>query len=86
MDRADALAQDLMSHGVRTGERVLLWGPNSAQWVAAFFGCLLRGVIVVPIDHASTAEFAWRVHRQVGAGLIVCSREHWQASIPAMVL
>src|SRR5215469_10853580 len=85
-ETAFRFARELEGRGLGKGDRVLLWGPNSAQWVSAFFGCLLRGVIVVPIDHASTTEFALRVHQQVGAGLMVCSREHWQASIPAIVL
>jgi len=33
-------ASELKERGVRTGDRVLLWGPNSAEWTAAFWGCL----------------------------------------------
>ena len=36
----------------------MLWGENSAEWIGVFFGCLLRGVIVVPLDAAGTPEFA----------------------------
>src|SRR5882724_4776968 len=45
-------ARELHKRGIGKGERVLLWGPNSAEWVAAFFGCALRGAVVVPIDDA----------------------------------
>ena len=34
--------------------------------MAAFFGCALRGVIVVPIDEAGAADFAQRVYRASG--------------------
>ena len=27
-------------------------GRESAEWVAAFYGCMLRGVIAVPLDHS----------------------------------
>jgi long-chain acyl-CoA synthetase len=54
-------ALQLKEHGVRTGDCVLLWGPNSAEWVAAFWGCLLRGAVVVPLDDSSTLDFASRV-------------------------
>ena len=39
-----------MSLSITPGDRVILWGENSAAWIAVFFGCLLRGVLVVPLD------------------------------------
>jgi long-chain acyl-CoA synthetase len=61
----------LEQRGLRTGDRVLLWGANSAEWVAAFFGCILRGVIVVPLDAAGTAGFAHRVVRETAPAMAV---------------
>ena len=61
----------LQQQGIGPGERVLLWGANSAAWVAAFFGCVLRGVIVVPLDAAGSSEFASRVIAEVAPLLIV---------------
>ena len=42
--------------GLRPGDRVLLWGNNSVEWVAAFFGCILRGIVAVPLDAAGSLE------------------------------
>ena len=64
-------ARELERRGLQKGERVLLWGENSAEWVAAFFGCLARGVIVVPLDVESAPEFVRRVQEQVGARLLL---------------
>jgi long-chain acyl-CoA synthetase len=72
---AVACSLELKQRGVRTGDRVLLWGPNGADWVAAFWGCLLRGAIAVPMDDGATPEFAGRVARDVAAKLIFQSRE-----------
>jgi len=69
------LVHDLKQSGVRTGDRVLLWGPNSAEWMAAFWGCLLRGVVVVPIDDGATPDFAARVARETSAKLAIVSAE-----------
>jgi long-chain acyl-CoA synthetase len=69
-------ARELEARGIDKGERVLIWGPNCAQWVAAFFACALRGVVVVPMDRAASSDFALRVTQQVSAKLILCSREH----------
>jgi long-chain acyl-CoA synthetase len=67
-------ALDLKGRGVRTGDRVILWGPNSAEWMAAFWGCLLRGAVAVPLDDGATAEFAARVARETSASLIIGER------------
>ncbi|MGH9505143.1 MAG: AMP-binding protein [Terriglobales bacterium] len=85
-ETAFQFARELEQRGIGKGERLLLWGPNSAEWVAAFFGSALRGVIIVPLDDAGTAAFALRVHQQVEGKLLVCSREHALPSIPMIVL
>jgi len=63
----------LEARGIGKGDKVLLWGENCAEWVEVFFGCLLRGVIVVPIDQIATSDFAARVSQQVDAKLCVGS-------------
>src|SRR5438034_4035841 len=79
-------ARELANRGIVKGERVLIWGPNSAEWVAAFFGCALRRVIVVPMDDAAAPEFALRVAQKVSTKLLVCSREHAQNGLPTLLL
>jgi long-chain acyl-CoA synthetase len=72
---ACGFAIDLKDRGIRAGDRVLLWGPNSAEWMAAFWGCLLRGAVAVPMDNGATPEFAARVARETSVRLIVASRD-----------
>ncbi len=76
IEMATGFAGKLEARGIAKGDRVMLWGENSAEWVAVFFGCVLRGVIVVPMDNGSSADFAMRVFRQVEAKLLVGSRRH----------
>ncbi len=87
-DTAFACALELKKRGMRTGDRVLLWGPNSAEWTAAFWGCLLRGAVAVPMDDGATQDFAGRVARDSGVELIYCSREKatLDPAIPRLVL
>jgi len=66
-----AIARQLGQRGVGRGDRVLLIAENSPEWVAAFFGCLLRGAIVVPLDIEGGLEFAGRVQAQVEAKLML---------------
>src|ERR1051325_9396197 len=64
-------ARWLESADVMKGDRVLVWAENSPEWVAVFFGCLLRGAIVVPLDAQSAPDFVARVERQVTAKLLL---------------
>lgn len=68
---AGRFAAELERLRIPAGERVVLWGENSADWMGAFFGCLLRGVIVVPLDATGSTAFAQRVVDDVLPKLIV---------------
>src|SRR3984957_6465881 len=76
LEMALGFARELESRGIAKGDRVMLWGQNTAEWVAAFFGCALRGVIVVPMDDNSAVDFAMRVLQQVSGKLLVISQRH----------
>jgi long-chain acyl-CoA synthetase len=82
---------------IAPGERVLLWAENGAEWIAVFFGCMLRGVLAVPLDAYGTAEFAALVCADVKPRLCVgdelllrqlpdewlaLSFEDWQDALP----
>ena len=68
---AGRFAALLERRGIGAGERVLLWADNSAEWMGAFYGCMLRGVLAVPLDPGGTAEFAARVAADVKPKLAV---------------
>ena len=87
-DAAREFAGALAARGIAKGDRVLLWGDNCAEWVAAFFGCVLRGAVVVPIDRAGAPEFATRVAKAAQAKLAVVSSglPELDARIPALNL
>jgi long-chain acyl-CoA synthetase len=68
---AGRFATLLAQKDVGPGDRVVLWGENSAEWIGAFHGCLLRGVLVVPLDAYGSADFAARVTADVKPKLAV---------------
>ena len=68
---AGRFAALLAQRNIGPGDRVLLWAENSAEWIAAFHGCMLRGVLAVPLDASGTAEFARRVAADVTPKLAV---------------
>jgi long-chain acyl-CoA synthetase len=68
---AGRFAALLEARGIGQGDRVLVWAENSAEWIAAFHGCMLRGVLAVPLDANGTPEFAARVAADVSPRLAV---------------
>jgi long-chain acyl-CoA synthetase len=64
-------ASRLRETGIGKGDKVLLWGENRPEWIAAFWGCLLTGAIVVPLDYRATPELLRSVHRVAQARLLV---------------
>ncbi len=83
LEMAFRFCRELEARGIGKGERVMLWGENCAEWVAAFFGCALGGVVVVPMDNGASVDFAARVAGQVEAKLWVCSWRHAQQTLEA---
>ncbi len=82
-------ARELDARGIAKGERVLFWGENSPEWVAAFFGCMARGVVAVPLDRQSAPAFVARVQAQVNARLLLHGEEappDFGAPLPRLAL
>ncbi|MGH8011236.1 MAG: AMP-binding protein, partial [Candidatus Binataceae bacterium] len=50
-DSAHRAGLHLRTRGVKPGDRVLLIGENSPDWVQAYFAILYAGAIAVPLDH-----------------------------------
>ena len=68
---ARGFAARLAAAGVVKGDKVVFWGENRPEWIACYWGCLISGVIVVPIDYRSAAEFVERVRHTVGARVML---------------
>ena len=71
---AKRFAAELASRGIAKGDRVLLWGENSGEWVAAFLGCMFAGAVAVPMDVTADAGFAGRVAGHAGVRLAAVGR------------
>src|SRR5918999_4325972 len=70
-DRAQAFAAALHAAGIVKGQHVVIWSENRPEWIMALWGCLLRGVVLVPIDYRASAEFLWKVAAIVQARVIL---------------
>jgi long-chain acyl-CoA synthetase len=77
-------ARELETRGIDKGDRVLFWGQNRPEWIACFYGCLLRGVVVVPLDLKSAPDFVARVQQQVSAKLLLSDEPQPQLNVPRL--
>ena len=68
---ARAFAARLREAGIAKGQSVAVWSENRPEWIVALWGCLLEGVILVPIDYRASAAFLARVAEIVSARAIL---------------
>ncbi len=66
-----AFAERLRRESIGKGDKVLIWSESRPEWIAAFWGCLLNGSIVVPIDYRSSAEVMCNTQQMVRARLVL---------------
>jgi len=50
-ERAHRLAYALFRLGIRKGDKVTLWMPNTLEWIIAWWAVPMIGAVVVPLDH-----------------------------------
>ncbi|HET7151623.1 MAG TPA: AMP-binding protein, partial [Candidatus Acidoferrum sp.] len=86
--RAKFWSRALAGQGIGQGDRILLWGANSGEWVACFWGILLRGAVVVPMDAAASPDFVQRAIRDAGVKLILRDRQlsEFPGTSPSLVI
>ena len=68
---ANAFAARLQAAGIAKNEKIILYSENRPEWVVALWGCLLAGVIAVPIDFRSAPDFVHRIAAIVDARAIL---------------
>lgn len=72
---AKRFAARLRERGISKGDKVIFWSENRPEWIAAFWGCLLAGVIIVPIDYRSAIRFVRHIADIVSSRLILVGEE-----------
>ncbi|MBI4449297.1 AMP-binding protein [Candidatus Woesearchaeota archaeon] len=56
------------------GDRIVLWGPNTTEWIIVFLAAMKMGVITVPLDVRNTTEFGKKIMKEVGATAVFSTR------------
>ncbi len=69
---------------VSKGERILILGPNSIEWVVAFYTAWEQGAIAVPVDFMSSAGDVAHILGDCQPVLVFCSGEQMPVLREAM--
>lgn len=68
------IAGGLIAHGVRPGDRVVVWAPKSVESVALLFGASRAGAVFVPAHPQLKAAQVAHIMTDSGAALLVTVR------------
>ena len=74
-DESERVARCLVASHVGPGDRVALWAPNSARWIATSFGVYLAGAVLVPVNTRFKGMEAAHVLRRSQAKLLCASTD-----------
>ncbi|MCX7587355.1 AMP-binding protein [Phenylobacterium sp. 58.2.17] len=83
--RADALAAGLLALGLRPGDRVGVWGPNSAQWALAQFATARVGLIQVNINPAYRLSEVEYTLNKVGVKALIAAERFKTSDYAGMI-
>jgi fatty-acyl-CoA synthase len=79
------VARGLHARGVRKGDRVGIWSPNAAEWVALQYATAQIGAILVNINPAYRTSELGYVLRQAGVRTLVSATEFKTSDYRSMV-
>lgn len=84
---AAATGARLTGAGITPGDRLLLRGQDSPEWVVAFLGCLRAGAVPVPLDASCGDRLASSVRDRAGCrGAFLPEADPWEPGIPRFPL
>lgn len=69
----------LQQQQVKAGDRLLLWHASRIDWLIAYFGALLVGAVVVPLDTNSKSDFVQKVLSITDSSYIITSQKQYKA-------
>ncbi len=66
------IARALLADGIEPGDRVALWAPNSAGWIAAALGIMATGARLVPLNTRFKGSEAAFILERSAARTLIC--------------
>jgi long-chain acyl-CoA synthetase len=68
----------LQQQQVHKGDRLMIWSASRSSWLIAYFGALLAGMVVVPLDVNTKEDFLVRIAEITEAKFLVTTQKQYQ--------
>lgn len=68
---AEALAARFCSMGIAKGDRIIVWSESRPGWIAALWGCIVSGAVLVPVEPRASSNLFERIARKVQPRLVL---------------
>ena len=78
-ERVHLFAGYLQQQQVAPGERLMIWSASRADWLIAYFGALLVGMVIVPLDINTKEDFLARIVETTEAKFLVTTQKQYNA-------
>ncbi|HLG57547.1 MAG TPA: AMP-binding protein [Vicinamibacterales bacterium] len=82
---SEAFARRIQEANLQPGDRLVIWSDSCPEWLAAFWGAMLRGVAVIPLDARASPELVRRIMTVAAPRGIVAGDGVDTALIPSAV-
>jgi long-chain acyl-CoA synthetase len=77
LERVRSFAGYLQGEKLEKGDRILLWSASRIDWVVAYFGALLIGAVIVPLDVNSKEDFISRIEESTEAKYLITTKKQY---------
>ncbi len=76
--RVEGFAGYLQQQQIPSGDRLLIWCPSRIDWLIAYLGTLLVGMVVVPLDVSSKEDFLQKIVETTEAHFLVTTETQYK--------
>jgi long-chain acyl-CoA synthetase len=87
-ERVHSFAGYLQQQKVNKGDRLMIWSASRSNWLIAYFGALLSGMVIVPLDVNTKQDLLERIAEMTEAKFLVTTQKQYQGlqqiSIPLL--
>src|SRR5579859_7367126 len=77
-EQSERFAGYLQQQQVEKGTRIMIWSASRANWLVTYFGALLAGMIVVPLDVNTREDFLGRIAETTEAKWLVTTQKQYK--------
>jgi long-chain acyl-CoA synthetase len=77
LERVHNFAGYLEEEGLEKGDRIIVWSASRIDWMVAYFGALLTGAVVVPLDVNSKEDFLSKIEQSTEAKYLITTQKQY---------